>query len=468
MIRTRFAPSPTGYLHIGGVRTALFSWLYARKHGGRFILRIEDTDRERSTEESVNAILEGMAWLGLDYDEGPFYQTRRFNRYHAVIQQLLDEGNAYYCYCSRQRLESLRQTQMAKKQKPRYDGYCRHYKNRTQQSIRPVVRFKNPQIGEVIVQDLIKGVVRFNNSELDDLIIARSDGTPTYNLTVVVDDWDMKITHVIRGDDHLNNTPRQINILHALGGTLPEYAHLPMILGSDGQRLSKRHGAVNVINYKEEGYLPQALLNYLVRLGWSYGDQEIFSRREMLDLFDIKNVNSKAAAFDNEKLLWLDQHYIKTSDPKKVAKQLKYQFKKLEMDISQGPDLADIVRFHAERSKTLQEMAEKSRFFFTDSVDYEEKAVNKNLKPTVLEPLTYLHDELARLKVWESEAIHQVIHKVAEKYGLKLGKIAQPLRVAVTGGTISPPIDATLYLIGQARSLRRIQQALTLIQERST
>jgi len=467
MIRTRFAPSPTGYLHIGGVRTALFSWLYARKHNGRFILRIEDTDQARSTEESVNAILEGMAWLGLDYDEGPFYQTRRFNRYQAVIQQLLDEGNAYYCYCSRERLESLRQTQMAKKQKPRYDGHCHHRKTRAQYGIRPVVRFKNPQIGEVLVKDLIKGVVRFNNNELDDLIIARSDGTPTYNLTVVVDDWDMKITHVIRGDDHLNNTPRQINILKALGGTLPEYAHLPMILGSDGQRLSKRHGAVNVINYKEAGYLPQAMLNYLVRLGWSYGDQEIFSRREMLDLFDIKDVNSKAAAFDNEKLLWLDQHYIKTSDPKKVVGQLKYQFKKLAVDISQGPDLIDIVKFHAERSKTLQEMAEKSRLFFTESVDYEEKAVNKNLKITVLEPLKSLHDELATLKVWESEAIHQVIHQVAEKYQLKLGKVAQPLRVAVTGNTVSPPIDATLYLIGQARSLHRIQQALTLIQERS-
>jgi glutamyl-tRNA synthetase len=464
MIRTRFAPSPTGYLHIGGVRTALFSWLYARKEGGRFILRIEDTDLERSTEESVTAILEGMAWLGLDYDEGPFYQTRRFNRYRAVIQQLLDEGHAYYCYCSKERLEKLRQTQMAKKQKPRYDGYCRNRKDKIQFNVKPVVRFKNPQIGEVVVEDLIKGIVHFDNNELDDLILARSDGTPTYNLTVVVDDWDMNISHVIRGDDHLNNTPRQINILQALGATLPQYAHLPMILGHDGQRLSKRHGAVNVINYKEEGYLPQALLNYLVRLGWSHGDQEIFSQREMIDFFDIKQVNSKAAAFNPEKLLWLNQHYIKTSDVNSVATQLNEQFENLEINIAQGPDLVEIVKSQAERSKTLKEMAEKSRFFFAESLEYDEKAVNKNLTPEIFQPLQSLHDELAVMKTWEKESIHQVIENTAKKYQLSMGNIAQPLRVAVTGSTISPPIDVTVHLIGQARILQRIRQALTLIQ----
>lgn len=463
-VRTRFAPSPTGYLHVGGVRTALFSWLYARKYGGQFVLRIEDTDRERSTASSVTAILEGMAWLGLQPDEGPFYQTQRFERYREVIKQLLAEGKAYHCYCSKERLEQLRTEQMASKQKPRYDGHCRHLTSPPPNEVSPVIRFKNPEVGEVVVKDLIKGTVIFNNSELDDLIIARSDGTPTYNLTVVVDDWDMRITHVIRGDDHLNNTPRQINIFEALGAPSPQYAHVPMILGGhDGQRLSKRHNAVSVGFYKEEGYLPEALLNYLVRLGWSHGDQEIFSQQEMIDFFDLSAVHGSPAAFNNEKLLWLNQHYIKTLPHDKVANYLLELCNQLEIDTTPGPPLTEVVKAQAERAKTLKEMAQNSRFFFSDSVIFDDKAVQKNLKPPVVAPLTDLCDRLDRLEKWQVETIHAVIHTVAEKYQLKLGKIAQPLRVAVTGGTVSPPIDVTIYLIGQLRSVERIKRALTLI-----
>jgi glutamyl-tRNA synthetase len=462
-VRTRFAPSPTGYLHVGGVRTALFSWLYARKHGGKFILRIEDTDRERSTDASVNAILEGMNWLGLQADEGPFYQTQRFDRYREVIEQLLANGQAYYCYCSKERLENLRNEQMARKEKPRYDGHCRHLNSLPDSSIKPVIRFKNPKVGQVFIRDLIKGSVVFNNSELDDLIIARSDGTPTYNLTVVVDDWDMQITQVIRGDDHLNNTPRQINILEALGATVPEYAHVPMILGHDGQRLSKRHGAVSVMNYKEEGYLPEALLNYLVRLGWSHGDQEIFSIQEMMDLFDINTINGSPAAFNNEKLLWLNQHYIKTGNPEQLAPQLGFQFDKLGIETTEGPTLIEIIHAQAERAKTLKEMAQNSSYFFMETIKYDEKAVKKHLKPAIRKPLNDLCERLAGLQDWNAEAIHEIIHAIAEQYILKLGKIAQPLRVAVTGGTISPPIDVTVKLIGKTRSVERIKFALTFI-----
>jgi len=310
-VRTRFAPSPTGYLHIGGARTALFSWLHARRHGGAFVLRIEDTDLERSTAESVNAILEGMTWLGLEYDEGPFSQMDRMERYQEVIQQLIDKGQAYHCYCSRERLDELRAKQMARKEKPRYDGFCRHRTEPPPEGVPPVVRFRNPIEGLVVVDDMIRGRVVFDNNELDDLIIARSDGTPTYNFTVVVDDYDMRITHVIRGDDHLNNTPRQINILRALGAEPPRYAHVPMILGEDGKRMSKRHGAVSVMQYHDDGYLPEAVLNYLVRLGWSNGDQEIFSVDEMVALFDVADVNNSASVFNTGKLQWLNQHYIK-------------------------------------------------------------------------------------------------------------------------------------------------------------
>ncbi len=462
-VRTRFAPSPTGYLHIGGVRTALFSWLYARKQGGQFILRIEDTDRERSTESSVDAILEGMRWLGLDVDEGPFYQTDRFDRYREVIEQLLASGQAYYCYCSKERLENLRNEQMARKVKPRYDGHCRHISSSPDSSILPVIRFKNPKVGQVIVRDLIKGVVVFNNSELDDLIIARSDGSPTYNLTVVVDDWDMRITQVIRGDDHLNNTPRQINILKALGACVPEYAHVPMILGDDGRRLSKRHGAVSVMNYMKEGFLPDALLNYLVRLGWSCGDQEIFSLDEMIDLFDLNSINGSAAAFNTEKLLWLNQHYIKSGNPEQLVGPLGFQFEQLGVDTSRGPSLVEIVEVQRERAKTLKDMAVNSRYFFLDTIEYDDRAVRKFLKAAIREPLNDFCGRLAGLEVWSAVAIHELIHVVADEYALKLGKIAQPVRVAVTGGSVSPPIDVTVMLIGRVRCVDRIKYALSLI-----
>jgi len=465
-VRTRFAPSPTGYLHIGGARTALYSWLYARKHGGSFILRIEDTDLERSTAESVNAILEGMTWLGLEYDEGPFNQTDRIERYQEVIQQLLDEGKAYHCYCSRERLDTLRAAQMARKEKPRYDGHCLRLGGPPPHDVAPVVRFKNPQAGEVVVKDLIRGHVRFDNNELDDLIIARSDGNPTYNLTVVVDDLDMKITHVIRGDDHLNNTPRQINILQALGATLPVYSHVPMILGEDGKRLSKRHGAVSVMHYREAGYLPEALLNYLVRLGWAHGDQEIFEIDQMIELFDIKDINNSASTFNPAKLLWLNQHYIKTRPPEYVAHQLSWHMGKLGIDPATGPDLVDVVKAHRERAKTLVEMAQSIHYYYRDFEQFDEKTASKQLVPDVREALDKLRHALADLQPWTPAAIHQAIIDTAEAQGLKLGKIAQPLRVAVTGSGVSPPIDVTVYLVGRERVLQRIDQAVKFIRER--
>ena len=465
-IRTRFAPSPTGYLHIGGARTALYSWLYARKHGGTFILRIEDTDPERSTAESVNAILEGMTWLGLEYDEGPFHQTHRMERYQEVAQQLLDEGKAYHCYCSKERLDLLRAEQMARKEKPRYDGLCRHISGPPPEDVAPVIRFKNPQGGHVLVEDLIRGHVRFENSELDDLIIARSDGTPTYNFTVVVDDLDMKISHVIRGDDHLNNTPRQINILKALGATLPVYAHVPMILGEDGKRLSKRHGAVSVMHYREEGYLPEALLNYLVRLGWSHGDQEIFDVDQMIELFDVKDINNSASTFNSAKLLWLNQHYIKTRPPEYVAHHLGWHLGRLEIDPSTGPDLVEVVKAHRERAKTLVEMAQSINYYYRDFEQFDEKTASKQLTPDICVALEQLRQSLAALPSWAPADIHQVIVDTAEAQGLKLGSLAQPLRVAVTGAGVSPPIDVTVYLIGRERVLQRIDRAVKFIHER--
>ena len=464
-VTTRFAPSPTGYLHIGGVRTALFSWLYARKHGGRFILRIEDTDRERSTAESVQAILDGMAWLGLDYDEGPFYQSERFNRYREVIQQLLDEDKAYYCYCSKDRLDTLRTEQQARKEKPRYDGCCRNGIANPPADVQPVVRFKNPQDGEVVIKDLIKGTVVIRNSELDDLIIARSDGTPTYNLTVVVDDYDMGITQVIRGDDHLNNTPRQINILRALGAHLPEYAHVPMILGADGQRLSKRHGAVSVMQYKEDGYLPHAVLNYLMRLGWSHGDQEIFSLAEMIELFDLNDVNGAASTFNPEKLAWLNQHYLKSDPPEHIAEHLSWHFEQVGVDTTQGPPLAEVVKCQADRCKNLREMAKTSGYFYADFETFDEKAVKKHFRANLLAPFTALRDKLAALEDWRAEAIHACIYAVADEFDLKLGKIAQPLRIAVTGGSVSPSIDLVVALVGKTRTLARMERTRAVLEQ---
>jgi glutamyl-tRNA synthetase len=465
-VRTRFAPSPTGYLHIGGARTALFSWLYARKHGGQFILRIEDTDLERSTEESVNAILEGMTWLGLDYDEGPFYQTQRFDRYTEVIQTLVGKGHAYRCYCSKGRLEALREQQMANREKPRYDGCCRDGATPPAADAPFVIRFRNPQAGEVVVDDQIRGRVVFQNSELDDLIIARSDGSPTYNLSVVVDDSDMRISHVIRGDDHLNNTPRQINILRALGLEVPRYAHVPMILGSDGKRLSKRHGAVSVIQYREDGFLPEALLNYLVRLGWSHGDQEVFSIDEMVELFDIDDVNRAASVFNDEKLAWLNQQYLIHSDTKHIARYLSQQLGLLGIDPSDGPDILEVVAALRERATTLLELAQISEFLYREFAAFDEAAAKKHLRPVARQALAQVRAGLAELQHWTAESAYQVVTDVAAALQQNLGKVAQPLRVAIVGRAASPSIDVTLKLVGQAATLRRIDRALDYIAQR--
>ena len=465
MVKTRFAPSPTGYLHIGGARTALFSWLYARRHGGPFVLRIEDTDLERSTPEAVNAILEGMNWLGLDYDEGPFYQTQRFGRYQEVLRQLLRDGSAYYCYCTREELEALRAEQMARKEKPRYDGRYRDYQGPPRPGVEPVVRFKNPLNGQVVVEDLIRGNIVFQNAELDDLIIARADGSPTYNFCVVVDDMDMNITHVIRGDDHINNTPRQINILKALGATVPHYAHVPMILGPDGQKLSKRHGAASVMEYRDQGYLPEAVLNFLVRLGWSHGDQEIFSLDEMIEFFDLDGCNKAPSAINPSKLIWLNKHYLKTLDPVHVARHLSWHIGQLGIDPSEGPALPEVVRAFAERSETLYDMARAASFLYREFESYDAKAASKNLTAAAQVPLQTLSNTLAALPEWRAEPIHAAVNRVAEESGLALGKVAQPLRVAVCGTAVSPPIDTTLELLGRRKTLARIERALGFINQ---
>jgi glutamyl-tRNA synthetase len=465
-VRTRFAPSPTGYLHVGGARTALFSYLFARKHGGAFVLRIEDTDLERSTPESVNAILEGIAWLGLEYDEGPFYQTKRFDRYNEVIDELMGKGLAYRCNCSKERLDALRDEQMAKKLKPRYDGHCR--RQRIDPNEPHVIRFRNPDDGEVVVDDLIRGKVLFSNQELDDLIIRRSDGSPTYNLTVVVDDGDMEITHVIRGDDHLTNTPRQINILRAIGREPPRYAHVPMILGEDGARLSKRHGAVSVIAYRDQGFLPEALLNYLVRLGWSHGDQEVFSLEEMIELFEIDQVNKAPSSFDTDKLLWLNQHYLQHAEPGRIARLLSPHLGRLGVDPAAGPDLLEVVQVQQARAKTLVELAGISLFAYKDFDTYDEQAAKKHLRPVAREPLERLRAELEMLAFedWEPETLERAVERVAAELGVNMGKVAQPLRVAIVGRAASPGIDMTLRLVGKEATLRRIDQALAFIAER--
>lgn len=464
-IVTRFAPSPTGYLHVGGARTALFSWLYARKYGGTFILRIEDTDLERSTQESVDAILDGMNWLGLDWDQGPFYQTKRFDLYKEVVAQLLADGKAYKCFCTIEEVDAMREAQMAAGEKPKYNGMWR---DRTDHPTdKPfVIRFKNPLDGVVVIDDLIKGRIEVANVELDDLIIARSDGVPTYNLTVVVDDWKMGVTHVIRGDDHVNNTPRQMNILAALGADIPKYAHVPMILGDDGKRLSKRHGAVGVMQYRDDGYLPEALLNYLVRLGWSHGDQEIFSLEELVQIFDLSDCNRAPSAFNTEKLQWLNQHYIRTSDPAYVAKHLQWHVTEQKLDISNGPTLEQLVAVQGERVKTLKEMVEVSRYFFEDFSEFEENAAKKHLRPVAAEPLKAVQQALAAVTDWTAENVHAAINSAAESLGLGMGKVGMPLRVAVTGGGNSPSLDVTLALIGQARCLARIDLALAFISQR--
>ena len=458
-VRTRFAPSPTGFLHIGGVRTALFSWLQARRHGGQFILRIEDTDRARSTEEAIQVILDGMKWLGLQADEGPLYQTDRFDRYTEVAEQLLEAGDAYHCYCSKEELDEMRAAQMASGQKPRYDGRCRDRKT-PREGIPPVVRFRNPDEGQVVVDDKVRGRVVFDNRELDDLVLMRSDGIPTYNFSVVVDDHDMGITHVVRGDDHLNNTPRQINVYRALGAEPPVFAHVPMILGPDGAKLSKRHGAVSVLQYRQEGYLPEALLNYLVRLGWSHGDQEIFSMEEMIHLFDIGDVNKSASSFNPEKLLWLNQHYVKEASGARMAIDLNWQLERLGISTSAGPPLEAVAEAYRERARTLHEMAQAAIFFYQDFESYHDKAAKKHLGPDAVEPLRQLRDGLAALEDWASGPIHELVQRVAENLGLGMGKVAQPLRVAVSGGPVSPPIDVTVALLGKDTTLARVDRAI--------
>jgi glutamyl-tRNA synthetase len=460
-VRTRFAPSPTGFLHIGGLRTALFCWLYARRHGGKYVLRIEDTDIERSTAEAIQQILDGLEWAGLDHDEGPFYQTRRFDRYREVIEQMLAQGSAYRCYCTKAELEQMRAEQVARGEKPRYDGRWRD-RSDSREGIPHVVRFKNPLVGEVVVDDVVHGRVVFQNSELDDLIIARSDGTPTYNFCVVVDDMDMQITHVIRGDDHLNNTPRQMNMLLALGRRPPTYAHLPMILGSDGAKLSKRHGAVSVLQYRDEGYLPEAVLNYLVRLGWSHGDQEIFSIDEMVRYFDIADVNKSASAFDVEKLAWLNQQHMMRAPATRVAAVLRWHLERDGIQADDGSQLEQIVLAQRERAKTVKEMAANSLFFFRAPAAYDDKAVRKHVTADVLGLLKEVVDGLEGLEDWRAESIHRFISAAATDRGVGLGKLAQPIRLAVCGGTVSPPIDATLAILGKSESLARLAKAMAL------
>ena len=458
-VRTRFAPSPTGFLHIGGARTALFSWAYARKHAGQFILRIEDTDVARSTPEAVQAILDGMNWLGLDWDEGPFYQMQRMDRYKEMIQRLLDEGKAYLCYASREELDAMREQQMMHGLKPRYDGRWRPELGKILPSapadIPAVVRFKNPLTGIVAWDDMVKGRIAVSNEELDDLIIARADGTPTYNFCVVVDDWEMGITQVIRGDDHVNNTPRQINMLHALGATVPRYAHLSMILGDDGQKLSKRHGAVNVMQYDEDGYLPEAVLNYLARLGWSHGDEEIFNMQQFCQWFDLDHITPSAAQFNTEKLNWLNAHYIKQADIAYLVADITKRLAGSDVAVTSEPPLAGVLELYRERANTLNELASSIVYFYRKP-DVEQAAVEKHIKPEILPVMQVLAQQLASIN-WTTEAIHAAIEHAVSSNGLKFPKVAMPLRVMVTGGTQSPSIDAVMALLGKAETLARIQ-----------
>jgi len=460
---TRFAPSPTGFLHIGGARTALFSYLYAKRFGGKFLLRIEDTDRERSTQAAVDAIFEGMAWLGLTSDFGEIYQTKRFDRYAEVIAQMLAAGTAYHCYASREELDAMRAEQQARKEKPRYDGRWRPEPGKVlppiPEGVKPVVRFKNPQEGEVVLNDLIKGRIVFASDELDDLIIARADGVPTYNFCVVVDDMDMGITHVIRGDDHVNNTPRQINMIKALGATPPQYAHVSMILGADGAKLSKRHGALGVMEYRAMGFTPDAILNYLVRLGWSHGDQELFTREEMIAKFDFDHVSAAPARFDMEKAYWVSHQYLKTAPLEAIVPEFDWHLRRQGVDPANGPALAEVIVQQRERCRTLLEMAEKSKFFYADLTGYNEKDAAKHLAAKAVPVLTGLIEGLTALGDWQAEAIHGVVHATAEQRGLKLGDVAQPIRVAVSGAAVSPPIDQTLFLLGRTATLARLAAA---------
>jgi glutamyl-tRNA synthetase len=465
-VKTRFAPSPTGYLHIGGVRTALFSWLHARRHGGEFVLRIEDTDSERSTQESIDIILEGMQWLGLDWDEGPYYQSQRNDRYTEMAQQLLDEGKAYHCYCTKEELDAMREEQVARGENPRYDGRCRD-RQEPRDGVDPVIRFRTPDTGEVVIDDLVRGTVTYENQMLDDLVIVRPDGSPTFHFCNVIDDADMGVTYVIRGDDHLNNTARHIHMIDAMGFNKPAFAHLPLILGEDGSKLSKRHGAVNVLEYREEGYLPDAVVNYLARLGWSHGDQEVFSRAELIDLFDVKDVNASASRFSGEKLTWLNQQYIMAADPDDLVEPLLEQMAKVGIDPANGPAPRRIVEAYRERATTLRELAASVRYLYEDDVPLDPGAAKKQLRPVVGEALQSLREAWAALPEWTAASVHGAMEQVCEQHELKFGKVGQPVRVAVTGGPVSPPIDVTVELVGQERALARLDQALAYIAARA-
>ena len=461
-VRTRFAPSPTGYLHIGGARTALFSWAYARKHGGTFILRIEDTDVERSTPEAVQAILDGMKWLNLDCDEGPFYQMRRMPRYKEVVRQMLDAGTAYYCYMAAEELEALRAAQRARGEKPRYDGRWRPEPDKVlpepPAGVPPVVRFKNPASGPVAWKDLVKGHIAFDNSELDDLIIARGDGTPTYNFCVVVDDWDMRITHVIRGDDHVNNTPRQINILKALGATVPQYAHLSMILGDDGTKLSKRHGAVSVMQYEEDGYLSEAVINYLARLGWSHGDEEIFSVEQFCQWFDLGHITPSAAQFNTEKLNWVNQHYLKLVDNARLAALVRPRLEARGVTVSAVPALEAVMALYKERVVTLNELADAAEVFYIDLHPAQE-LLDAHFVPEVLPALRELAGRFADV-AWEAPALAALIKELLTRHNLKMPRLAMPLRVMLVGQTHTPSVDAVLALFPRETVLARMKKYL--------
>jgi len=457
-IRTRFAPSPTGYLHIGGARTALFNWLFARHYGGKFILRIEDTDQERSTEESTRAIFEAMTWLGLDWDEGPYYQAERVSRYQEAVRRLLDEGMAFRCICTPEVLEEKRKKAMAEGRKPKYDGTCRELNLEWRPG--SVVRFKTPRMGVTIVNDLIRGPVQFSNEELDDLVIERSDGYPTYNFAVVVDDAEMAITHVIRGDDHLNNTPRQILLYKALGYEVPKFAHVPMILGADKARLSKRHGATSVMAYQEMGYLPEALVNYLVRLGWSYGDQEIFSHNELVRLFSLDNVGKSAAVFNPEKLLWLNQHYIKEGDTDRLAELLCPFLRDRDLRVSDKDMVKRVVGDFKTRAKTLIEMAEAGAFYFRDGIEYDPALAEQFFDKEGRASLAALLDKLNAFSEFTKDGIENLMRRIAEDRGAKLKNIIQPIRVALTGRTVSHGIDQVMITLGKEKVIARIKSAL--------
>ena len=466
-VRTRFAPSPTGLLHVGGARTALFCWLFARHHGGTFVLRIEDTDRERSTQASIDAILDGLRWLGLDADEGPWFQTDRLAIYQEHIERLLCTGRAYRCWCTREELDAMRDAQRARGEKPRYDGRCRHRTAAPPAGVEPVIRFANPLDGAVVFNDLVRGMVSFDNRELDDLVIARADGMPTYNFGVVIDDLDMDITHVIRGDDHVMNTPRQLNIIAALDAAPPHYAHVPMILGADGQRLSKRHGAVGVMQFRDDGYLPEALLNQLVRLGWSHGDQEIFSREEMVAKFDIEDVNRAPAAFDYDKLGWLNQHYIRQADSERLGALLAEQIERMGLGAPSAVSPSALADIQRDRARTMAEMADKSRFAFEEYGEFDERAAKKHLRPVALQPLEAIRERLGAVAGWEPEPLHAAVNECAAALSVNLGKVAQPLRVALTGTAASPAIELTLQMVGREASLSRIDRAIAYVRNRA-